>query len=332
MNIGGYVLAICAASGRSAKAVGNADLLIGRKKTMSPEAAALPAVADAEIAVGVSNVFRTSDDVGLHYIEAGSGKPLIMLHGWSQSAALFKHQIAAFSAAYRVFAIDMRGHGESEKPDRGYNIHRMSQDVREFMVYHALQDTVLLGHSMGVKVIWGYCELHGSDRLSKLIMADDSPSLLDNPAWSDLDRRQVGPMFDAESLARLTVELTGPNGVALTKEYVGAMFTANYRARAPAELDWVVRENLKMPRDKAMALLLAIAPIDWRGVIRRITLPTLVMGGEASTHKTHVIAWEASQIEGARLKIWRADEGGSHFVFLENPRAFNAAVADFLAG
>src|SRR5882672_8265515 len=100
--------------------------------------------------------YSTGDGVRLHYLEAGSGKPVILLHGWSQAAALFKHQIAALATSRHVFAIDMRGHGESDRPEHGYNIHRMAQDVREFIVDRRLRDVALVGHSMGVKIIWAY--------------------------------------------------------------------------------------------------------------------------------------------------------------------------------
>src|ERR1051325_2544663 len=66
--------------------------------------------------------FTTSDGVRLHYIEAGSGDVLVMIPGWSQTAAQFKHQIAGLSDRYRVIAIDMRGHGDSDKPTHGYRI------------------------------------------------------------------------------------------------------------------------------------------------------------------------------------------------------------------
>src|SRR5882672_7284967 len=55
--------------------------------------------------------FTTSDGVRLHYIEAGAGDLLVMIPGWSQTAAQFKHQIAGLSDQYHVIAIDMRGMG-----------------------------------------------------------------------------------------------------------------------------------------------------------------------------------------------------------------------------
>ena len=93
--------------------------------------------------------FTTNDGVRLHYVEAGSGKPLVMIPGWSQTAAQFKHQIAGLSDKYHVIAIDMRGHGESDKPNYGYRIQRLSADVHEFLAAKGLKNVTLAGHSMG---------------------------------------------------------------------------------------------------------------------------------------------------------------------------------------
>ncbi|MFN7278235.1 MAG: alpha/beta fold hydrolase, partial [Betaproteobacteria bacterium] len=96
-----------------------------------------------------SGYFTTSDGVKLHYLEAGSGKPLVMIPGWSQTAAQFRHQLEGLSDRYRVIALDMRGHGESAKPAHGYRIHRLSKDVHEFLTAKSLGGVTLAGHSMG---------------------------------------------------------------------------------------------------------------------------------------------------------------------------------------
>ena len=70
-----------------------------------------PAAGNAAGAI-TQGSFITSDGVKLHYLEAGKGQPLVMIPGWSQSAAQFKHQLSGLSDKYRVIAIDMRGHGE----------------------------------------------------------------------------------------------------------------------------------------------------------------------------------------------------------------------------
>ena len=98
------------------------------------------------------------------------------------------------------------------------------------------------------------------------------------------------------------------------------------------EFDWAVRESLKMPRKLAAALFLDHATRDWRDVIARIRLPTLIVAAEMSLFPAESQASIAGQIPGARLEIVAEKDGGSHFMCFENPVRFNALVRDFLAG
>ena len=160
--------------------------------------------------------FTTNDGVRLHYIEAGSGKPLVMIPGWSQTAAQFRAQLAGLSDRYRVIAIDMRGHGESDKPDHGYRIQRLSQDVHEFLAANGLTNVTLAGHSMGCSVIWGYWEMYGKERLAKLVLIDQMPMITTNPIWSEQEK------IDAGSHPRQGVALLGhqlPGGPGRGQDY-----------------------------------------------------------------------------------------------------------------
>lgn len=291
------------------------------------EGAAYPGIEGA-----TSRFFTTGDGVHIHFLEAGTGPVIVMLPGWSQSAAMFRHQIENLGSDYRVLAVDPRGHGDSGVPDHGYNPHRMALHVHELLEELDVRDVVLLGHSAGVKLIWAYWELFEADRLEKLVVVDNSPRLADNPAWSDAVRAEIGPMYFAGDLDRFALDLMAADGAAYTNRAMATMFSADYIARQPGEFAWVVEENLKMPRDKAIEMLYASAGIDWRGTIKRISLPTLVIGAEGSTHKTSVIAWIASQIPGATLRIFSRLEGGSHFMFLENPALFTAVLRTFIEG
>ncbi|MGI9658411.1 MAG: alpha/beta fold hydrolase, partial [Gaiellaceae bacterium] len=127
----------------------------------------------------------TSDGVGLHYEEAGSGAPLVMIPGWSQTAAQFEPQLRGLSDRRRVIALDMRGHGRSEKPAHGYRISRLAKDLHDVLEALELDKVSLLGHSMGVSVIWCYLDTFGSERVAKLVHADQMAALTANPAWSD---------------------------------------------------------------------------------------------------------------------------------------------------
>jgi len=271
--------------------------------------------------------FTTNDGYRLHYIEAGTGKPLVMIPGWSQTAAQFKHQVQGLSDKYRVIAFDMRGHGESDKPTHGYRIHRLSKDVYEFLAANNLTGVTLAGHSMGCSVIWGYWELFGGERLSKLILIDQMPMITGNPIWSEQEKIDAGAILDKDSLYGVTNALAGPDGVKTTEGFIGAMFTKQY---PPEQVNWVIQQNLKFPRLYASRLLYDHATNDWRDMLSRITIPTLIVGGKSSLVGWKSQAWMGTQIPGAQVEIFEEEEGGNHFMFMENPEKFNRLVRQFI--
>ena len=274
-----------------------------------------------------SKHFTTSDGVRLHYLEAGSGKPLVLIHGWSQCAEEFKHQIAGLSNLYHVIAIDQRGHGESEKPGFGYKIYRLSKDLRELLVSLDLTDVTVLGHSMGCSVIWGYWDLFGADRLAKIILVDEPPHLTSNPAWTPSETEAAGPIFSPESAYDTCNALAGDEGEATTRSLIGSMLTEN----CPDDVkEWIMQCNFRMTRKDSSTLMLNHAFQDWRDVIPRLTLPTLVIGGRVSAVPWKSVEWIAHQIKGAQLEIFEEDEGGNHFMFIENSTKFNRIVAEFI--
>lgn len=285
-----------------------------------------PAAGNAAGAI-TQGSFITSDGVKLHYLEAGKGQPLVMIPGWSQSAAQFKHQLSGLSDKYRVIAIDMRGHGESDKPTYGYRIHRLSADVHEFLAAKSLSNVVLAGHSMGCSVIWGYWELYGSDRLSKLVLIDQMPMITANPTWGDQEKTDAGAVFDKNSLYDVTNALAGADGVKTTEGFITGMFTKAY---SRDEVNWAIQENLKFPRPYAARLLYDHATNDWRDVIPRINVPTLIFGAKTSLVGWKSQQWIGTQIKGSRVEIFEEAEGGNHFMFMENPEKFNRIVKEFI--
>ena len=274
-----------------------------------------------------SGYARTSDGIRLHYLEAGSGTPLVMIPGWSQSAEQFKYQLASLSSRYRVIAVDMRGHGESEKPNFGYKIARLSKDLHDVLLALDLHDVALLGHSMGVSVIWSYWDLFGADRLAKLILVDQPAVLILNPSWSLAKQAATGATFTSASLTQMCDELASPKGEEATERVLEGMVSS---AMSSDEKSWIIERNLRFPRGLAAALLYNHATQDWRDVIPRITLPTLIIGGRTSVVPWQSQVWIHEQIGGSRLEIFEKEENGSHFMFLEAAQKFNRLLAKFL--
>lgn len=272
---------------------------------------------------------RTRDGVALSYLEGGTGQPLIMIPGWSQTVTSFQHQFAALSQVARVIAVDMRGHGESDKPDHGYRVQRLAKDLFDVIEALGLRTPDMLGHSMGAAVTWSYLSLFGAERPPRrLVLVDEPPALMARADWTTRQRADAGAIIPSlDALADLKVQIRATDRPETVAESLRAMFTD---AIDEAVLLEVARENLKLPRDHAVTLLEDNVIQDWTDLIRTIRVPTLVFSGGDSHIPTSSQRWIAEAIPNARLEIIPGDAGGRHFLFLQNPDRFNAVTAGFL--
>lgn len=108
-------------------------------------------------------------DIQLHYIEQGSGQPLILLHGNGESHDYFVHQIEFFAKNYRVIAIDTRGHGGSPRGTAPFTIAQFTEDLLDFMDQHDIANAHLLGFSDGGNIALAFA-LKYPDKVDKLIL------------------------------------------------------------------------------------------------------------------------------------------------------------------
>ncbi len=267
--------------------------------------------------------------VRLNYLEAGTGhgRTLVLVPGWSQTAEQFRFQLEGLSDRYRVIAFDLRGHGDSDKPDHGYRIQRLAQDLHQALAALVLGDVTILGHSMGCSVLWCYFDLFGADRIARYVFCDQASFLTTDPAWTAEQTANHGSIFTPETVSGTATALRGADGAVATEGFLRTMATEGIDAE---QFRWIVEVNLKMPRAHAATLLYNHCHQDWRDVLPRIDRPSLFIGGKASLVPTTCIAWNASQVPGAKLEIFEVDEKGSHFMFIENPAKFNEVVAGFM--
>ncbi|MFC9098131.1 alpha/beta fold hydrolase [Streptomyces sp. NPDC057072] len=271
---------------------------------------------------------RTNDGIRLHCVDAGRGRPLVMLPGFSQTVAQFRRQVEDLSGDFRVIALDHRGHGRSDKPAHGYRVSRLAADLRDLILALDLHDVALLGHSMGCAVAWCYWDLYYGDRVGALILVDQ-PAVIAADLVAPEDARAVGAVFDAETAFGIAASLRGEDAVATSRAIVERMHTP---AMSPQDVAWITAQNMLLPREYAAALLLDHYGNDWRDVLPRLDVPTLVIGGEASLFPPESAAWVASRIPGAQVRIFSTDERGSHLMFWENPDLFDSVVRAFLTG
>ena len=269
----------------------------------------------------------TGDDITLRYLSTGSGAVILLVHGWSQSAAMWTKQISEFSKTNRVIAVDLRGHGESDKPVYGYRVPRLAADLHDLIDQLGLNNITAVGHSMGCCVLWCYIDLFSSNRISKLVLVDEPATLAINPTWPESRGGEIGAIMAPNDIYAFASVLRGPEGEAATRNFIGTMKTP---LMSDKDFEFIMQQNLKMPRNLAADLLITHALADWSDVLPRIKVPTLVIGGAVSVLPANAAESIASQIPGSTKYIFTEEEKGNHFLFWESPERFNSVVYKFI--
>ena len=149
------------------------ELLAGQKADLG-NSVPLDIYSDEELIKqfpGFRNQYATVNGVRLHYVEGGSGQPLICLPGWPQTWFSFHPIAAQLAREYRVIIVDIRGMGSSDKPESGYDKKTMAQDIYALMQHLGLAKAALLGHDIGGMVAASFAFNH-PEATEKLILAD----------------------------------------------------------------------------------------------------------------------------------------------------------------
>ena len=270
----------------------------------------------------------TNDGVELSYRDSGGrGVPLVMLHGLGQTQQAFTRQFELLGKNRRIITVDFRGHGESGKPTHGYRIARLAADVAELLDHLQLDVVDALGWSMGASVWWSYIDLFGTSRIHRLVVVDQPTVIVKAPWMNDLEHAAAGSIWDLATLGAIVTgqcapEPPEPNVDSLAWSYTGEMdpvvldiLVEGMRAGAPFEIG-------KLLCDHSMQ--------DWRDVLPRIDVPTLVIGSEGSHVTPDSQRDTARQIPDAEVHIFTKAVASSHFPFLQNPQAFNIVLERFL--
>lgn len=111
------------------------------------------------------------DDVTLHYVAAGNGDPVVLLHGWPQTWYEWRHIIPALADRYTVIAPDMRGIGDSSRPAIGYDKRTIANDIYQLVRKLGFEKVFLVGHDWGGPVAYAYACAHPDD-VRKLVILD----------------------------------------------------------------------------------------------------------------------------------------------------------------
>lgn len=263
--------------------------------------------------------YRTSDGVMLHYEDVGSGRPIVLIHGWSGSGQVFCKNVGALAQDARVIVPDLRGHGLSDKPGRGYRVARLAKDLYDLLEALKLDGATLVGCSMGAAVIWSYLELFGPRRVARIVLVDQSPRQYAAPDWA---WGSTG-CYDAASLATLCADLRA-DARGTTKEIITSALA---EPPGPEALAFFLDEMMRCPVEARIEIMADHTHLDWRDLLPQITIPALVLVGR----KSRIFPWQGSAwaghaIPGAQTVFF---ENSGHWLYFEEPEKFNEEVRRF---
>jgi pimeloyl-ACP methyl ester carboxylesterase len=272
--------------------------------------------------------YRTVHGYRRAFRVAGSGSPLVLLHGIGDSSATWESVLPALARRHLVVAPDLLGHGHSDKPRADYSVAAYANGVRDLLGVLGLERVTLVGHSLGGGVAMQFAYQY-PDRVERLVLVGSGGA---GP--------EVTPLLRAASLpgAQLAMAALRLPGVRLQ---IGALAEMLRLTRSDHGVD--AREVLRvidaLPDATARAAFLRTlrAVVDWRGQVVTMLdrcyltrgMPTLlVWGGRdavvpvAHAHRAH------EAMPGSRLEIV---EGAGHFPFHTDPARFVALVDEFVA-
>ena len=243
----------------------------------------------------------------VHYTDVGNRKnkdALIFVHGWTCNADFWKESINAFPE-YRVIAVDLPGHGQSDKPKVDYSMEYFARSIEAVMKKAKVKRAVLVGHSMGTPVI-----------------------------------RQFYRLYPKETLGLVIVDGALRPGTKSEMEQFVAPLRSDYKTNALKFVDGMLMpikdENLKTSIRSAMlatpdyVALSALEGMTDDGIwtMDKIDVPVLALMAESPFWKPDTKEFYGTIAPNLDFQMWK---GVSHFLMMDKPSEFNREVRLFIA-
>jgi non-heme chloroperoxidase len=277
--------------------------------------------------MGFINVGKeNTDSINLYYEDHGSGKPIVMIHGFPLSGRSWeKQRTALVREGYRVITYDRRGFGQSSQPAFGYDYDTFAADLNQLMTKLDLRDVTLVGFSMGGGEVARYIGKYGSDRISRAaILSGLTPYLLkssDNPGALDENAvRGMQQTIAKDRFAYLT---------AFFKDFYNLdKFLGNRISEDVVHDSWNVA-SMASPRGTFDCPQSWVE--DFRKDVASINVPTLVMQGDAD-RILPIAATGARTHEAIKGSQYVVLEGAPHGMLWTHADQVNKTLVDFCAG
>lgn len=255
---------------------------------------------------------RLSTGVRMHYAEQGDprGGAVILIHGYSDSWFSYSRVLPLLADRYHVYALDLRGHGNSDRPAAGYHMRDLAADVIAFMDAKGIVRASVVGHSMG-SIVAQQVALAAPRRVSCLVLIGSATSI-----------RNVNGVLD---LKRAVDSLPDP----VPEEFVREFQRSTIHLPVPeAFMDGVVSESRKLPARVWRELMAGMLATDPPLALGRARIPTLVVWGDKDTLMPR--AEQEALVKMLRTATLTVYPDTGHDPQWERPEAFARDLQQFL--
>jgi pimeloyl-ACP methyl ester carboxylesterase len=267
---------------------------------------------------------ENSTDIDLYYEDHGSGKPVVLIHGYPLSGASWEKQLPILlDADHRVITYDRRGFGKSSQPTTGYNYDTFAEDLHKLVTHLKLLDFALVGFSMGGGEVARYLGKYGSKGVSKAVFISSVPPFLlktpDNPEGVD--------SAVSEGIEKAVVADRYAFFTDFFKNFYNTDLLLGKRVS-----EQVVQASWNLAAGASATASLACVPTwheDFRNDLSKIDVPTLVIHGDADRILPITASGlrTAKLIKGARLVVVK---DGPHCITWTHAEEVNSELANFL--
>tara|TARA_B100000315_G_scaffold132679_2_gene122208 strand:+ start:3035 stop:3916 length:882 start_codon:yes stop_codon:yes gene_type:complete len=281
------------------------------------------------------DLFTSANGIRLHYRDwGGSGQTVVLLHGLASTCHIWDLVAPILSHDFRVIALDQRGHGESDKPDEGYDFASVSEDLHQFIAQVGVERPIIAGHSWGGDVAIEYAVAHPQSAAGLCLVDGGGMDFSSNPDWDrETARREMAPPI----FSGVTVD----QFVGRVRERWSALVADGQGREGIVLANFFVQEDRTIKARLSLENHLRIIDSVWdhhpRELYPRISCPVLLMPARQiqdgaptprQTRRAESIA-RAEALLRVSKTVWLEDS--IHDVPVQRPELVASTIADHLA-
>ena len=245
--------------------------------------------------------------IKLAYDDRGAGKPaFVFVHGWTCDRSFFSPQAAHFARRHRVVSVDLRGHGESDKPEGPYRISEYADDIAHIIGHLELGKVIAVGHSFGGDTVLQLAASY-PDHVAAIVMMDPDPFELPSEMRTGFEAIakaiEAGNHEPRRQLIKTQMFLPTSDRK-LVEDVMAVMMTA--------------------PNHVAANALRGILKFDGQALAEQCKVPALHLASTDPSNPPHLMSqWLPTVVNGLVV-------GAGHFIQLEAPDQVNAMIEGFM--